>query len=296
MKTNQLFLLLILFAVSSYAQQQKDTVKYWDLGGKSSLSLSQTGQVNWVQGGVPSISYQATAELFVRYNKEKINWETEAKFFYGQQTQGYTKDFRVSDDRIDIASKYGYKISKDAYLSVLAGFKSQFVSGYEYPDDLPKVQVSEFLSPASITGAIGVDYKPNENTSIFASVLSAKLTMVNDTALDETKYGLDNGETIRKELGAFLKATNKLKIAEGVEFENNIELFSNYIDKPQNIDIVWNSRIEMSVNKYLKTVFSTTLIYDDNIAIPVDINNPETGTTKAIQFKEMLSVGFLINF
>jgi hypothetical protein len=60
--------------------------------------------------------------------------------------------------------------------------------------------------------------------------------------------------------------------------------------------VKWDMKVEMSINKYLKTVFTTTLIYDHDIDIPNNIDDPEVGVTKAIQFKEMLSVGFLILF
>lgn len=300
MKKNRI-LVLALFCVPFILKSQEviDSVappKNWQLGGKSGLTLTQTGQVNWVQGGEPSLSYLATMELFAKYNKNKHSWETEGKFAYGQQAQGYDSELRESDDKIDIVSKYGHKISKTTYMTVLAAFKSQFRSGHEYPDNAKKVEVSKFFSPAYITGALGIDYKPNEKTSVFISPVSMKSIVVLDTALDETKYGLDLGETSRMEVGAFLKASNVMSVIENVDMENTLELFSNYLEDPQNIDVIWNFKLTMSVNKYLKTVLSTTLIYDDNIAIPKDINDPAAGSTKAVQFKEMLSVGFLVTF
>jgi len=284
-----------------YSQQEgADSLpknKNWKYGGSVSLTLTQTGQVNWVQGGEPSMSYLGDVKLFANYSKGKNSWENLGKFAYGQQTQGYTRDLRPSDDRIDISSKYGYTIAKNLNLSALGSFKSQFASGYEYPDGLPKVKVSELFSPAYVMSALGVDFKPDKNTSVFASFLSTKTTFVLDTAeIDPTKYGLDSAKTVRNEIGATVKATHKANLVKNVNVENSLELFSNYIVNPERIDVLWNLKIEMSINKYLKTIFSTTLVYDDDTSIPRDVNNPAEGYTKAIQFKEMLSVGLLFSF
>ncbi len=295
-------LILVVLFMPFWAISQGNVVdslpelKVWDFGGTASLTLTQTGQVNWVQGGEPSISYIGNVELFATYNKNKQSWENLGKFTYGQQSQGYSRDFRISDDRIDISTKYGYKVSNTTFVTALASFKSKFAAGYEYPDAGERYQVSEFLSPAYIAAAVGMDYKPNSTTSVFVSPISTKTTLVLDTLIDGTKYGLDSSETIRNEFGAFIKATNKTTIVKNVDMENRLELFSSYTNNPQNIDVLWEFKLVMSVNKYLKTVFSTTLIYDDDIAIPKDINDASIGNTKAIQFKEMLSVGFLLNF
>jgi len=295
-----LYSILLVFPLFIFSQTNvSDTVKIpknWDLGGKTSLTLTQTGQVNWVKGGEPAMSYVGSIELFAKYNKYNNSWENIGKFSFGQQTQGYTQDFRTSEDRIDMASKYGYKISNTMYITLLGSFKSQFAKGYEYPEGLDKVYVSSFFSPAYISASLGMDYKPNQNTSVFVSPASLKTTIVTDTAIDETKYGLDSATTIKNEVGAFIKITNKTPLFKNVEMENGLELFSSYTNNPQNIDVLWDFKLIMSINKYLKTVFSTTLIYDNDIDIPKDINNPLAGVTKAIQFKEMLSVGFLVNF
>ncbi len=62
--------------------------------------------------------------------------------------------------------------------------------------------------------------------------------------------------------------------------------------------------IIMKINKYISTNISTHFIYDDDIDIPVydedgtpSINElGEQKTTKHLQFKEVLSVGFSYKF
>lgn len=291
---------LVISTLNAQTNQEADTSKVespWELGGVSSVTLTQTAQKYWVKGGEPSLSYLATTELFAKYNKDNHSWESITKLAYGQQSQGYDTDFRTSEDRIELTSKYGYKASKQLFYSGLATFTSQFAKAYEYPENSDKKAVSAFMNPAYLKVALGMDYKPNKKTSLFLSPITSKTTMVLDTAnYTQENYGLDSTQIVRNEMGAFLKVAHKMTLLKSVEMENNLELFSNYLDKPQNIDITWDLKIVMSINKYLKTILSTTLIYDDNIRIPVDINDPTKGTTKKIQFKEMLSVGLMVDF
>ena len=50
------------------------------------------------------------------------------------------------------------------------------------------------------------------------------------------------------------------------------DLFSNYMDKPGNMDVVWNTMLIFKINKFLSATFSTKLLYDDDIKILYDWN------------------------
>ena len=60
-------------------------------------------------------------------------------------------------------------------------------------------------------------------------------------------------------------------------------MFSNYIDRPQNIDVRWNNALVAKLTKYLTVNLFTDLIYDHDIKIglvdsqglPVYSINPE---------------------
>jgi len=86
-----------------------------------------------------------------------------------------------------------------------------------------------------------------------------------------------------------------------VAFTTKIDLFSNYRENPQNIDVSWETLIALKVNKFITVNFNTHLLYDDNIKIPFDRNDDGTiGSDEAVgslvQFKEILGVGFSYNF
>ncbi len=66
--------------------------------------------------------------------------------------------------------------------------------------------------------------------------LTGRLIIVNDTSLS-VAYSLDRGETIKGEFGAALKVTFEKDIFTNVSLKSKLDMFSNYMDQPQNIDI-----------------------------------------------------------
>nr|MBP9083784.1 DUF3078 domain-containing protein [Bacteroidia bacterium] len=95
-----------------------------------------------------------------------------------------------------------------------------------------------------------------------------------------------------------IRALYKKDIIENVNLQTKLELFSNYLEDPQNIDVNWEVLISMKVNKYITATLATQLIYDDNTIIAVDNNSDgiidEAGPRT--QFKEVLGVGFSYKF
>ena len=72
-----------------------------------------------------------------------------------------------------------------------------------------------------------------------------------------------------------------------------MDLFSNYLHNPQNIDVSWENLLVLKVNKFISATVNTLLIYDDDILI----RNPEDETGKQLaQFKEVIGVGFTYKF
>ena len=121
---------------------------------------------------------------------------------------------------------------------------------------------------------------------------------VEEATFDDAGNLLTEGKQVRNEFGGYFKARIKRDIVKNVNFETKVDLFSNYLHNPQNIDVNWQVLIAMKVNKYITTTLSTHLIYDDDIDISVDDNND--GVTDAIgpriQFKEAFGLGFNFHF
>jgi hypothetical protein len=49
-----------------------------------------------------------------------------------------------------------------------------------------------------------------------------------------------------------------------VSLENIFGVYSNYLDKPENVDLDYQINVVMKINRYLSTNLSMQAIYDDN--------------------------------
>lgn len=202
-----------------------------------------------------------------------------------------------SDDRIDLNSKLGLKQSEVLYYSLLFNFKTQFATGYKYPDT--ENVISRFLAPGYLTLALGMDYKPHKDLSIFFSPATARLTVVADDELSaQGAFGVDPGDKTRFEVGALLKFDVNTEVVENVTLNNKLEFFSNYLEEPQNIDVRWDMLLNMKINDFLSANLITNLIYDDDIKVPLDRNDDGEvdSSGSRIQFKEMFGVGLNLKF
>ncbi len=321
MKRILLFVFILLpFLAFSQAPAVTDTLKvkteplppHWKKGGSFGFNFTQTTYNNWAAGGVNSVSGQLLLGLFVNYKKDSTTWENSGDFAFGlvQQGKGFV---RKTDDRIDLTSKYSrYAFHQVWYYSALLGFKTQFIEGYNFQGDTARTLVSEFLSPAYTILAIGLDYKPNKRFSLFIAPVTGKVTYVRNQELaDQGAYGvkaaeydaagerLVPGEHVRYEFGGYVRAQYQAEIMTNVNFKARLELFTNYLDRPENIDINAETLITMKVNKFITASLASQIIYDHDVNIEVD-DSPRDGIIDGkgprLQFRQVLGVGFGIKF
>lgn len=289
-------------------KQSNDSLDGWKTGGIISLNLTQVSLTNWSAGGENSISVNGILSLSANYKKGNSTWDNSLDLAYGILQQG-DADVRKTDDKIDFTSKYGQRAFKNWYYAGLVNFKSQMTAGYNYPDD--STEISNFLAPGYVLGALGMDYKPSKVFTLFISPITLKMTLVNDQNLaDAGAYGVapaeyndlgiltKKGLTTRSEYGGYLRALLKKDIMKNVNLQTKAEFFSNYSEDPQNIDVNWEVLIAMKVNKYISATISTQLIYDHDIDIAVDNNGDGVfdSVGPRTQFKEVLGIGIAYKF
>src|SRR4051812_33286244 len=170
-------------ASKTISKDSSDTIpKIWKTGGLYNLNFNQAALSNWAAGGENSLSLSSFLHLYAFYKKNKHSWDNTIDLAYGY-VKTKSLGHRKSDDRIDLISKYGYDLVKKWYLSTLFNFRSQFAKGYSYPSSDAKVLTSGFLAPAYILLSEGLDYKPNDNLSVFLSPVTARWTIVKEDSL-----------------------------------------------------------------------------------------------------------------
>jgi len=283
-KTFITFFLSALVATLA-TSQTADTTKLWTNGFKASLTFNQVSLTNWAAGGENSLGANSFLNLFANLKQGKTTWDNSLDLAYGMVKLG-DANVRKSDDKIDLVSKLGHNvIHKNLFLSANLNFKTQFGKGYSYPND--SVIISDFMAPAYLMLGLGMEYKPYPYLSISFLPLTGRLTIVNDTSLSQV-YGLDPGDKIRPEFGAAFKVTFEKDIFTNVNLKSKLDMFSNYIDQPQNIDINWEAMLIMKVNKFISTYIGVQTIYDHDIMIM----DKDGKTGPRTQFKQTFGVGF----
>ncbi|MCF8331357.1 MAG: DUF3078 domain-containing protein [Bacteroidales bacterium] len=300
-KVTLLFVSLLIVSLTfSQEETKNDTVQGpWKTGAKTLLNFSQVSLTNWAAGGENSISGNFLGNVFANYKKGNAQWDNSLDVSYGLMRQGQDELIKT-DDKLELTSKYGRKAfmnNKNWYYSAMFSFRTQFGEGFDYPND--SVKISDFMSPGYFMLAIGMDYNPNDFFSASASPMTGKVTIVNDQKLaDKGAFGVKPGENLRYEFGGFIKFMFKKEIWENVELNTKLELFSNYFNNPQNIDVNWEMLISMKVNDYLSASLNTNLIYDDDVNVHIDENDDGIVDTVGprTQFKEMLGIGLTFSF
>jgi len=268
----------------------------WKLGGKVSLDAYQMTLRNWIKGGENTIAIQTALELFAKYKNGYHTWENKSLFKYGAIRQG-EKTMRTNEDKLNFSSSYGYKAFKKFYYSAQIEFKSQFAPIYEYKDNTKTVLLSKFFAPATITLGTGMEYKPNDYSRLIVSPITSKNTVVLSDTVSHAKYSVSDDKYLRSETGLHVKMSYKHKVWKNIEVNTEAEFFSNYFNNPQNVDVDWMLEITLPINYYVRTVLSTELIYDDDQEIPVyDDQGKQVSTTKALQMKELIKLGFEFKF
>jgi len=269
----------------------------WKYSGVGSLNLSQLALYNWASGGENNLAGNALIKLSADYDDGTLNWDNDFMAGFGLVKQG-DNPAKKSDDQIDFSSVLGYKASDKWLYSALLGFKTQFALGYEDPD-VQEVKISNFMAPAYMNLAVGMDYKPNEHLSLFISPVSTKFTFVLDEDLAaKGSYGLDPDQKFRGEFGAYVKFQYKQEILKNVVLDTKIDLFSNYLNKPQYIDVNWDMLLTFRINEYLSASLLTQLIYDWDIKFEYDSNGDGEldASEDRVQFKELFGIGLGYSF
>jgi hypothetical protein len=291
MKPRFTALLFLLTAASTIIAQDNNEPPSWQKSGKIGLNISQSYLSNWAAGGQSAMNTLGVFSYAANYNQNKTKWDNALDLNLGYSIIGDAKAIKT-DDKIEFNSLYGLKATSTLHYSLSFSFKSQFTDGFNYSKDSTN-PISKLFAPAYISLGAGIDWQPSEFFSLTYSPLTGRITLVMDDDLSQIgAFGVTAGEKSRFEFGSKAVARLKVDIATNVNYSSKLELFSDYLKNPQNIDIDWQNLITMKVNNWLNANISAHLIYDDDIKIL----DKDGKSGPRMQFKEVLSVGLSYTF
>ena len=251
---------------------------------------------NWTGGGVNSVALGLLFNALSENKKGVHTWRNDFQSQYGI-VRNKGQQSRKNVDRIFFDTKYNRALTSKWSLFANFNFLSQFANGYEYSSDPDSVnvrkKVSSLFSPAYLTEAIGIEYKPVPYFFIDISPAALRQTVVADKDLYLTfpkNYGVKQGKVIRNEVSIIQVVANFDKdIAKDINFKFRYLLYTSYnkdsiTDKREfNGDHRLDAQLTAKIAKYFNVNLGVIVVYDKD---QVD----------DIQFAQGLSVGFLYQF
>jgi hypothetical protein len=273
---------------------------HWLREGVAGVTLSQVSLSNWAAGGEGSMAFDAMLNYDAVYNRRRHLWQNRLELAYGMSVTD-SRGTRKTNDKIFLNSMYGYRLARNWYASVMGVFSTQFAKGYSYATN-PKTYMSRFMAPGYLGLGVGVTWRPNSWFSAYFSPATWRGTFVFDKKLFQnalgqevySPYGVLPGHKLYNEFGANLRLElNRDFWNESLHVYSRLDLFSNYLHKPQNIDVRWFVQVVARINKWLSANVSLNMLYDDHIKF---MRPDGTLGGSKLQIKEVLGIGFQTAF
>jgi hypothetical protein len=280
----------------------------WRTGGTFTLNLNQQNSSFWVGATEDyALNIGAAADLYSNYANGRKRWDNTLKMNYGMQRSS-SSGRRKTSDFIDLYSKFGIGINAQKTLaaSILFNGRTQFTDGFDYTDPTRRRRTSGFFAPATILLSPGLDWKPHPQFSLFISPVTARWVIVSNDPYSysypngvrpdgtvETPianlFGVDPEKKADGQFGAFLSANFARDIFKNVAYSSRLDLYSNYLDRPQNIDVFWTNNLVFKVNKWLVLNYQWNVAYDHDV-VPAGRKGPRT------QFLGTFGIGVAAKF
>ncbi|HQQ95049.1 MAG TPA: DUF3078 domain-containing protein [Bacteroidia bacterium] len=286
-KATPLLLCFLVLRLSAQDSAPKDTS--WKTTGLFGLNFAQTQLSNWAGGGQNNIAINSIVNYQAIYQKEHNTWESKLDAQFGVIRTGESAVFKKNLDQLLFLTKYNHVgFSKHWFYAAQADYRTQFAPGYIYKNDsIVGRATSDINSPGYIQALIGLDYKPVNYFSMTFSPLAGKITIVDRQYLaDEGAYGvkkaekdpvtgnvIKHGEKIRFEVGGRIVVKFKKEIVKNVTLDSYLDLFSNYQNHPENIDVVFNNLLSVKLAKYFSLTILSQMLYDNDIITIKDVDN-----------------------
>ncbi|RZS99357.1 DUF3078 domain-containing protein [Aquimarina brevivitae] len=264
------------FIVLSQEEEKEKPKDGWSTAGNISFLFNQSAfNAEWLGGGTSNIAGNLAISYDFNYRKGNLTWDNKILADYGL-AKGQDQEFtRKTNDRLEFNSLLGKQIkASNWYYSFFVNFRTQFAPGYTFGEDVDgnetRTEITHILSPAYIQAGPGMLWKKSDNFKVNIAPATARIIVVDKDFtsipgyVDGDYFGVDANKTTRFEFGAALNGYAKFELMKNVSMENILNLYANYLEDPQNVDIDYTANVVMTINKYLSTNLTFQAIYDDN--------------------------------
>lgn len=306
----------------------------WTKGAGIGLDFAQLLQINPRQGaGQNRLGFGGAINIFGNYRKGRVAWDNLGSWQFGVQRLGSgviaqgsdTKiPFQKAIDELRFNSKIGYKIAEKSKLfyaadfSLLSQLTPTYVGTTEFPGNFLSdisgtnaTPLSKLFSPATITISVGIDFKPTDKLSFYYSPLGGKFIIVTDDEIAArgvhgnpvtkdaggTIVGFEN---VSSQLGSLLRMNYTTKyLKDRMAYTSALTLFSNYLLKPQNVDLDWTNEFAFNIFKGFQAALTVNVFYDDDVLVQItdsDAPNGVNGLGKRVSITQQLLLKYALVF
>lgn len=268
----------------------------WTKGGGLGFDMAGMGFLNpRVGAGGNRFGVGGLGTFFANYKADKRFWNNGFSLQLSTQRLGKSSanqksGFQKNLDIVRLTSRYGYKLGSDKWYVAIDAFAQTlllktYASNYLSPIDANDKVVAKFLSPIQITFSPGIDYKPNPHLSLFYSPCGIQVIYVADDSI--ASRGIHGNEVTRDAEGRILSYKNSF-FGLGSEFKagynnkyykdrlsvtTNLRLFSNYLDHPENVDVLFTNNLSLLIVKGLSLDLLGEYFYDNDVLVQKDVND-----------------------
>ncbi len=266
----------------------------WLRDFRGSLQFSQAYiSPNWYQGGNNNLNMILNLIYDVKLNPAfhpNLLFESTFQYKLGMNDapDDELRDYSISEDLLQITSKFGVKAAKHWFYSVNGMFKTQIFNSYKTNTyDLK----AAFLSPAELNLGVGMTYEyanKKKTLSFNASIspLSYNLKTCTNDLMDVTAYGIKSGRTSVSQYGSSGEAKLTWKIAHNLTYTSRLFVFTDY----DGLQGDWENTFNFQFNRYLSTQIFVHGRYDSQTPRQAD------NRWHKWQLKEILSFGISYRF
>lgn len=298
-----LFLSAFAFAQEA-AKKEEAPAKLWTRTAAIGLDAGQLAMINpRVGAGENRINIGGAANFALNYKKGRLAWDNGAAAIFGVQklgsgvipgTAGISKPFQKSTDELRLNSKVGYSIKEGSKWFVAGDFAALTQLTPTYKNNLLtdinkkgiEDVVSQFFSPAILTLAVGIDYKPTPKVSFFYSPISLRGVIVQNSSIAarEAKagtklnvFGVATDKSALYDLGSLARAvyTDKF-LNDKLVVNSNLGLFGAY-KSGKGIKVDWANQFAWALGKGFQLGLNVNVLYDKNILVQVSDKNFANG-------------------
>lgn len=248
---------------------------------------------NWYQGGNNNLN----AILYVFHNV-KLNQNFHPNLLFDTTIQyklaannaptDSIHDINISEDQLQLNSKFGVKAFKKWFYSVAVDFKTPLLQNFK-PNQ--HELSAALMSPGELNVGLGMTYnhvnKPKTfSTDVSLAPFSYNLKTCLSPNINPADFGIDADKKTVSQFGSSGEVKLKWNVVKNLTYTSRFFVFTNY----DYIQGDWENTFEFTFNRFLSTRIFAHLRYDSSVP-PLD-----NSKWKRWQFKEVLSFGISYKF